>query len=251
MLITQPLVISIPMLKIPLLISSAISFYGSMTHPRTNAPPGPASSVDVARMDFLTRTMDAQVPLITMYKYIVCGLALAEAGLLAAHLVPPNPVSDAIIALLGTGSAPSSLRPSSTSVLGLVCTTLGGQIRIWGQRALGKHFTWKVGVQDDHELITGGPYSVVRHPGYAGGLLMLAGTLAYVFDPASYFVVSKWAQMTVGRGTGTCVAIWVLQFAMLVLQRVGEEDRMLSERFGEQWSGYAARVPYRLVPFVY
>ncbi|KAH9930451.1 ICMT-domain-containing protein [Epithele typhae] len=267
MLIFQPLVVSTPLLKIPLLVAYATSMYTAWTPPKTKALPEMVQS-DVTQTDFITRSMRVQVALATPCKvrlisprsptprsstshYLLCGLAVVEACLLVSYHAPQNFVSDNIIALFGRGLTASSLQPSPISFVGLACATFGAQIRIWCHQALGKYFTWKVSVHDDHKLITDGPYAIVRHPSYLGWLLVAAGNLTYLFDPASYFAASGFAGTTAGRATATFVVLQAVQLTVGLLGRMDQEDRKLKETFGDQWRAYAAHVPYSVVPFVY
>ena len=91
-------------------------------------------------------------------------------------------------------------------------------------RALGKQWTYEARVIQGHELITQGPYAVVRNPIYLGMFgLMVATGLAY----------STW---------------WALGAAILVFLlgngiRIRAEERLLREAFGVQFDDYARRVP--------
>ncbi len=89
---------------------------------------------------------------------------------------------------------------------------------------LGKQWTYEARVIQGHELITQGPYAVVRNPIYLGmfGLIVATG-LAY----------SIW---------------WALGGAILVFLlgnriRIRAEEKLLREAFGERFDDYARRVP--------
>ena len=79
------------------------------------------------------------------------------------------------------------------------------------------------------KLLTGGPYRIVRHPMYAGAILMAFGWAAY-----------SGGLMTLGYAAILCV------FFDLKTRR---EERWLCERFPE-YPAYRKRVR-KLVPFVY
>jgi protein-S-isoprenylcysteine O-methyltransferase Ste14 len=81
-----------------------------------------------------------------------------------------------------------------------------------------------------HRVVDGGPYAVVRHPGYAG----MIG-----FVPFSGLALGSWPAFAVG-----------LIYAALILRRVFFEDSYLRAHL-EGYAGYAARVPWRLVPKVW
>lgn len=80
------------------------------------------------------------------------------------------------------------------------------------------------------QVIATGPYAVVRHPMYAGALLMLLGT------PAA--LASLWAYAAVG-----------LIAAAIVWRLRDEEALLLRELAG--YDRYRAQVRYRLVPFLW
>lgn len=97
----------------------------------------------------------------------------------------------------------------------------GQWLRIAAMLRLGPRFSPLVAVQKEHTLETGGPYARVRHPGYLGALLTsLGGALAF--------------------GSAATLPLVALMLAAQ-LSRVRREERLLAERFGGEWSAYAAR----------
>jgi protein-S-isoprenylcysteine O-methyltransferase Ste14 len=46
----------------------------------------------------------------------------------------------------------------------------GAGLRWWSFWALGQYFAFTVDVSADRQVVTAGPYRLLRHPGYAGGL---------------------------------------------------------------------------------
>ena len=82
---------------------------------------------------------------------------------------------------------------------------------------------------DDHELITTGPYGLVRHPVYLAFLGMLVATALM----RGYPVV--------------CLAA-VAVFAVGTEIRVRAEERLLSAAFGERFAAYAGRTRWAYVP---
>jgi protein-S-isoprenylcysteine O-methyltransferase Ste14 len=55
--------------------------------------------------------------------------------------------------------------------LGVVVFAAGGALRIWPVFVLGDRFSGLVAIQPGHTLVTGGIYSVIRHPSYLGLLI--------------------------------------------------------------------------------
>ncbi|HPO58563.1 MAG TPA: isoprenylcysteine carboxylmethyltransferase family protein [Anaerolineaceae bacterium] len=84
-----------------------------------------------------------------------------------------------------------------------------------------------VQVAGEQQVITTGPYAVVRHPMYAGGsLLVLAAPVA----------LGSWAALPLA----------VLPVLALVLRLLDEEKVLTASLSG--YRDYQHQVPYRLVP---
>ena len=111
--------------------------------------------------------------------------------------------------------------------LGAAVMTAGAVVVAWGVRSLGKNLTPGTEPLPGAELITTGAYAHVRHPIYAGVVLLLAGyTLA-------------WSNWTLGLVVGG-VAFQYFQ------AKAGAEERWLMERF-PAYEAYMRRVPRRVL----
>ena len=88
----------------------------------------------------------------------------------------------------------------------------------------------KIQSERKHQVISTGPYAYVRHPMYAGAVLMILGT-----------------PLLLGSWYGLIVAAVLL--ALLALRAVKEENTLKAELEG--YDAYAARVQYRLVPGIW
>jgi protein-S-isoprenylcysteine O-methyltransferase Ste14 len=121
--------------------------------------------------------------------------------------------------------------PGVLGVCGLTVVLAGVWLRHSAVRALGRHFTVGLSLLTDHELIVDGPYRWVRHPNYAGLLMIAVGTATMVRSP---------------RAIGVTLVVWI----PLVLLRIRKEERVLHERLGSAYTDYT-RDRWCLVPGVY
>ena len=113
---------------------------------------------------------------------------------------------------------------------GVALYTLGFVLMIWAPAHLGKQFSIHVTLQEGHELVTTGPYALMRHPRYTGCILWAAGApLAFLSLPG---------------------LLLALPYCVLLAWRTYNEEAMLSGHFKEAWRAYSARTK-RLVPFLY
>ena len=59
---------------------------------------------------------------------------------------------------------------------GITMVACGTAFRVWAIRTLGRFFTATVTVQDNHKVITTGPYRSIRHPSYLGAGVAFIGS---------------------------------------------------------------------------
>ena len=109
----------------------------------------------------------------------------------------------------------------------------------------------ELSVKKGHALITTGPYSVVRHPGYTGSVLLGVGVALCHFAPGGWYAEcigwDTWASKLFAVLWGG----WNLVIPTLLVARSPTEDAILHKEFGEEWETYARRTPYRLFPYLY
>ena len=113
--------------------------------------------------------------------------------------------------------------------LGAAVTIAGLLFAVWARGYLGRNWSRSVTIKQDHELITTGPYAVVRHPIYTGILIGFLG-MAIAISQVRGFIA------------------FVLVFLALWLKLRMEEQWMRSQ-FGETYATYARRTA-ALVPYV-
>jgi protein-S-isoprenylcysteine O-methyltransferase Ste14 len=112
---------------------------------------------------------------------------------------------------------------------GSLIAVAGVLVIVSASRALGSSLTPFPRPAERGELVETGPYGVVRHPIYSGGILFVAGIS---------LALSWWALV----GTAVLVVVWALKARV--------EERLLEAKH-PAYADYRARVRYRLVPFVY
>jgi protein-S-isoprenylcysteine O-methyltransferase len=87
---------------------------------------------------------------------------------------------------------------------------------------LGAFFRTSVQLLDGQRLVTRGPYRLLRHPAYTGGILVFAG---------------------VGLSTGNWISTAVAPLAVAIAYawRIHVEERALRERFGAEFETHRRR----------
>lgn len=113
---------------------------------------------------------------------------------------------------------------------GAAVTAAGLLFSVWARHHLGRNWSQAVTVKQDHQLITSGPYALVRHPIYTGLLVAFLG---------SAIARGEW------RGLLAVALVFVALSAKLRL-----EERWMRAQFGEAYESYSRRVA-ALVPYLY
>lgn len=111
---------------------------------------------------------------------------------------------------------------------GIGITLLGFALLQWSQNTLGKNWSDTPRMIKEQSLVTSGPYRFIRHPIYTAFLLILGSTL---FISANWFVGLAWIGMTL----------------IEVASRIGFEENLMLEYFGDQYREYMKKTG-RLLP---
>jgi protein-S-isoprenylcysteine O-methyltransferase Ste14 len=112
---------------------------------------------------------------------------------------------------------------------GVAVIAAGLLFTVWARVHLGRNWSGTIAIKESHDLITTGPYSLVRHPIYSGLLLGFLG---------SAIARAEW------RGV---LAVAIVTSALWRKLRI--EESWLAREFGEAYATYRHRVA-TLVPFV-
>jgi protein-S-isoprenylcysteine O-methyltransferase Ste14 len=113
--------------------------------------------------------------------------------------------------------------------IGVFITISGLCFSAWARKYLGKNWSQEVTIKDDHQLVTDGPYTIVRHPIYTGLLLGFIGT-----------------SIAVGELRGLIADVLVFSVLLFKLKL---EDKWLLEQFGESYKIYYQKVS-AFIPFI-
>ena len=105
---------------------------------------------------------------------------------------------------------------------GLFIILLGMAMRLLTRLTIGGMYSGYVQIRVHHVLVTDGPYHYVRHPGYAGFVLMALG-------------------LAIGYSSWIGLAAIPLLLLPGLAYRMKVEERLLVEKFGEEYREYARR----------
>lgn len=127
----------------------------------------------------------------------------------------------------------SLIRGSSGMALqaaGAALSALGIALAIWARFHLGRNWSSYPSLKENHELVTSGPYRLLRHPIYTGILTAILGTV---------FVSGQ--------------AVWLLVLILvgiLFVRRVYVEEGIMTQTFPDVYPTYKKRTK-ALIPFVW
>jgi len=131
------------------------------------------------------------------------------------------------VAVPGADWRPLTFYAPPVRILGLAILLAATALTVWARLALGAMWTAAPTVKQEHELRTGGPYAITRHPIYTGLLGMFLGSL-----------------LLAGAGR------WIVAFPvyLVLLQfKIHTEERLMLAEFPGDYPRYRQRVP-QLVP---
>ena len=116
-------------------------------------------------------------------------------------------------------------------VAGVMCLVICLWLFYRSHADLGTNWSITLEVREGHRLITQGVYRWVRHPMYSALALYSVGQA---------LVIPNWV-----AGLSNLVAL-----AVLLALRIGAEERMMAQQFGNEYAAYTARTK-RLIPRVW
>jgi len=113
---------------------------------------------------------------------------------------------------------------------GVGIVLVGFALLQWSQVTLGRSWSDTPRMMKEQTLITSGPYHTIRHPIYTAFILILGSTLLI---SSNWMIGLCWAGMTI----------------LEVASRIGFEESLMIEYFGEQYREYMKKTG-RLLPRV-
>ncbi|KAH8108743.1 hypothetical protein DFH11DRAFT_1548799 [Phellopilus nigrolimitatus] len=213
-------------------------------------------------------------------KYVVWMITAIELLARVLSLYPTHPLSATILPILLPSRSSATILPvlqpsrsllttpfSNVFILSTLSIFIGYVIRQACFNTMGRLFSFTHTTLSEHKLVTGGPYSVVRHPSYTGEVLVRGGMVALLLSPGGYVTecgALSLQHYSVRTGFSLAQAViigavraglafyigWVVFGCTYLILRAPSEDQTLHQKFGKEWEAYSKRVPWRFIPFV-
>lgn len=134
-----------------------------------------------------------------------------------------------IIAVFQIGTLYYTAEYNTVRYVGLAVYLIFSWMQIWAFKTLGENYSQDILIKKDHELVTKGPFTIIRHPQYVSQILIdlggAAATLSFIVAP-----------------------IAILQIPFIIL-RASLEDKMLEKHFGDKFNSFKKRSGF-ILPFI-
>jgi protein-S-isoprenylcysteine O-methyltransferase Ste14 len=112
---------------------------------------------------------------------------------------------------------------------GLIVYLVFSWFQIWAFKALGENYTQDIMIKKDHQLVTKGPFKIIRHPQYLSQILLDLGAAAATL---SYVVF----------------ALTIVEIPFIIMRAIVEE-KMMKRNFGSRFEEYKKKTGF-IVPFI-
>jgi protein-S-isoprenylcysteine O-methyltransferase Ste14 len=113
--------------------------------------------------------------------------------------------------------------------IGLAVYLVFSWIQVWSFKTLGDNYSQDIMIKKNHELITKGPFKIIRHPQYICQILLDLGATAATF--------------------GYIVGFLALIEIPIYIMRASMEDKLLAKYFSEKFSDYKKKSGF-MIPFI-
>lgn len=126
--------------------------------------------------------------------------------------------------------APGGLVLSPLTGVAVLMFVTGLVISVWAQVTMNTNYSWTLEIREGHTLVETGLYRYVRHPIYLGSFIRLIAIPVFTSSLPGFLL--------------SLLSLPVLNY------RIGIEEGMLVEEFGEEYERYRERT-WRLFPYIY
>lgn len=118
-----------------------------------------------------------------------------------------------VVGMFAEAVAPSAaFLTSPITTFGVVVLVCAAALRVLAQAALGPYWSADIVLREDHQLVTDGPYEVMRHPIYTSYVFLALGV---VLATSNIFLT-----------------VLMSLYAVASLFRIPDEEQVLVQRFG-------------------
>jgi protein-S-isoprenylcysteine O-methyltransferase Ste14 len=111
--------------------------------------------------------------------------------------------------------------PDWSRWIGVALSVPGLLLLVWVHHTLGRHWSTSLQFREEHALITSGPYHRVRHPMY---------TALFGFFVGLALLAASWL-----------IVLLVAVSVAVLYVRIGKEEAMMIEQFGDEYRAYIQR----------
>ena len=120
----------------------------------------------------------------------------------------------------------------------LIAQIIGLLIALWGVLAMKMgNFNIQPEVKHHANMVSSGPYKIIRNPMYTGLLLFFGISVLVNFTTETFvFSISR------------VLVFFILAFVLIM--KITMEETFLTEKFGESYINYKKKT-YRLIPYIY
>jgi len=135
-----------------------------------------------------------------------------------------------IFSQLGFDVGVPDIQPLWAEITGIIVFLCGVSLGSMGRLTLKNNYRPAVVAHKPQEIVTSGPYKIVRHPIHTGTFIMGIGFEITLYSPL--------------------IALVMLALPLLLYQ-ISKEEGWLSEHFPEEWPAFKQKTPYKFMPFVF
>lgn len=132
--------------------------------------------------------------------------------------------------------------------MGFILLSAGSALRWMCFQRLGSFYTFELSVKSNHKLITQGPYSIVRHPGYSGAMLASCGVIMLQVGRGSWLLECGARNSWLWPSLEAFHLIVTVVFAVGLFGRCKAEDAVMEAHFKGDWVQWSQRTRYRMFP---